>query len=136
MTGLVILSAILMSGGSGLFQGRDMSFTDHYEAGLSRLWGEETLSQLRDHVERGDIKEASITAMATRMGVLGVYQENVHKFGLVETFERMLEKWFKKELFRRSSAEAREKLLNVLRNSRVDEIVVAHIQTLCQSNSL
>ena len=74
--------------------------------------------------------------MATKMNVLGVYQANVHKSDLAETFEMMLEEWFKGELFEMSSSEAKQRLLSVLSESRCSRIVGAHIQELCDSSQL
>ena len=115
----------MMGGGyGGSQQGGDVraTSTDTYQVGLSKLWGEKTLNQLRRYVEGGDIKKPSIRAMAMEMDVSGVYQENLHEDGLVETFERMLEDWFKKELFKRTSTEAKEMLLGVINKSRIAPI--------------
>ena len=129
---LAILFPFLTIRGSGSGD-LTVSFSDHYQAGLSKLWGETTLAQLQEHVRRGDLNEQNIRAMATRMDVLRVYQENVNKNDLVETFELMLEKWFNEELFETSSSEAQAKLVSILSDSRSPKKVVAHIKKLCDS---
>ena len=107
---------------------------DDYLTALPKLWGEETLKQVREYVRRGDIKGPAIRTMAAKMDVLRVYQENWHKLGLVVTFESMLEEWFDQTLFDLEPADARQRLVTVLRDSGCSKRVFTHIQRLCDSN--
>ena len=59
---------------------------DDYETGLTKLWGEDTLTQLRQYVSVGDIEDHHIQMMATKMGMRRIYNENCHKINLVETY--------------------------------------------------
>ena len=88
---------------------------------------------MREYVRRGDIKVQHIKAMAARMDVRGVFQANVYKSDLVDTFEMMLEEWFNEKLFEMSPSEAKLKLVSFLRDSKCSRKVVAHIQKLCDS---
>ena len=106
---------------------------DDYLTALSTLWGEETLKQVREYVRRGDIKGPAIKTMAAKMDVLRVYQESWHKLGLVDTFESMLEEWFDQTLFDLEPADARQRLVTVLRDSGCSKRVFTHIQRLCDS---
>ena len=72
---------------------RELSGID-YVAGLSQLWGESTLKLLRAFVDKGEIEDHNIAAMAPKMGCKRTYNENTNKVNLVETYERMLEQWF------------------------------------------
>ena len=138
---ITMLLAILISFLTGADKNVEMSSSvkvgvqpgDDYLTALSTLWGEETLKQVREYVRRGDIKEPAIKTMAAKMDVLRVYQENWHKLGLVDTFESMLEEWFDQTLFDLEPADARQRLVTVLRDSGCSKKVVTHIQRLCDS---
>ena len=129
---LVAISAVFVKSQWELSKGEGAIYV-HYEKGLTKLWGEATLDQVRDYVRRGDIKVQHIKAMAARMDVRGVFQANVYKSDLVDTFEIMLEEWFNEELFEISPTEAQVKLVSFLRDSKCSKKVVAHIQKLCDS---
>ena len=104
----------------------------HYETELAKLWGQDTLNQLQKYVKDGDITGQNIRAMAQRMGVLRVYQENYQRMDIMDTFALMLEEWYKNDLPRHDPAEAKAQLMDVLRSSRLDKFVIDEIQTLCQ----
>ena len=72
--------------------------------------------------------------MADRMGVRRIYLENCDKVDLVETFERMLKKWFNESLFYFEPSEAKDELVKVLKDSRCDERFVVGIQRRCEKN--
>ena len=86
---------------------------DDYETGLTKLWGEDTLTQLRRYVRDGDIEDHHIQTMATKMGVKRIYNENCQKVNLVEIFERMLREWFNQNLFDFKPPEAKDELVKV-----------------------
>ena len=96
----------------------DIPEPEHYETGLTNLWGEDTLWQLRQFVRNGEIEDHHIQNMATTMGVKRTYNENCKKIDLVETFERMLRDWFNQNLFELEPTEAKDKLVNVLIDGR------------------
>ena len=104
----------------------------HYETELANLWGQDTLNQLQKYVKDGDITGQNIRAMAQRMGVLRVYQENYQRMDIMDTFALMLEEWYKNDLPRHDPGQAKAQLVDVLRSSRLDKSVVGRIQTLCQ----
>ena len=100
--------------------------------GFSELVGKETLNKLEDFLKRGVIEEHHIRRMADEItGLRVVMDENIHKSGIVETFRLMLEKWFNDELFELSSAEATERLLNVILESRCSRLVIKEIRESC-----
>ena len=72
--------------------------------------------------------------MATKMGVRRIYNENYNKVDLVETFERMLKKWFNESLFYFEPSEAKDELVKVLTEGRCSKRIVTGIQTLCDKN--
>ena len=109
---------------------------DDYEAGLTKLWGEETLNQLRQYVSDADIEDHHIQNMATKMGVRRIYNENCHKVNLVETFGRMLEEWFNQKLFDLRPSEAKDELVKVMTDARCSERIISGIQRLCNKNRL
>ena len=110
---------------------------EDYDSGLSYLWGEETLKQLRRFVSNGDIKERQIQAMADMMEVKRVFNSNNDKAGvdIRETFERMLEEWYNQKLFDFNPYDAKTELINVLGNSRcnIPNRFVSKIRDLCES---
>ena len=55
---------------------------DDYEAGLTKLWGKDTLNQLRQYVSDADIEDHHIQTMATKMGVKRIYNENCQHYAL------------------------------------------------------
>ena len=110
-----------------------MADSDDYERGLARLWGEETLKQLREFVKRGDIEEPNISNMSARMGVKRIYNENCHKFNLVETFDRMLEGWFNETLFHLQPREATDDLLRIIEASNCTKRIASRLKTLSDS---
>ena len=69
--------------------------------------------------------------MATKMGVRRIYNENCHKVDLVETFERMLKKWFNENLFSFQPFEAKDELVKVLTDGRCSKRIITGIETLC-----
>ena len=111
--------------------------SEDYDSGLSYLWGEETLKQLRRFVSNGSIKEKHIKAMATMMGVKRIFNENNDKAGadVRETFESMLEEWYNQKLFNFNPDDAKTELMNVLSNSRcnIPNRFVSKIRDLCES---
>ena len=110
--------------------------SEDYDSGLSYLWGEETLEKLRMFVSNGDIEERQIQAMAPMMGVLLTFNENINRVGLIETFERMLEKWYKQKLFNLTPLFAANELMRVLSHTRchIDQIYVTRIQNSLNSS--
>ena len=110
---------------------------EDYDSGLSYLWGEETLKQLRRFVSNGDIKERQIQAMADLMGVKRIFNSNNDKAGvdIRETFDSMLEEWYNQKLFDFNPYDAKTELINVLGNSRcnVPNRFVSKIRDLCES---
>ena len=113
---------------------------EDYDSGLSYLWGEETLEQLRMFVSNGGIEEKHIKAMAALMGVKRVFNENNDKAGadVRETFESMLEEWYNQKLFNLTPQFAADELMRVLSHTRcyIDQIYVTRIQELCDSHRL
>ena len=107
---------------------------DDYETGLTKLWGEDALKQLRRYVRVADIEDHHIQTMATKMGVKRIYNENCHKVDLVETFERMLKEWFNQNLFDFEPSEAKDELVKVLTDGRCSERIITGIQRLCDKN--
>ena len=109
--------------------------SEDYDSGLSYLWGEETLKQLRRFVSNGDIEEKHIQAMAAMMGVKRVFNENINRVDLIETFERMLEEWYKQNLFDFEPDDAKIELMHVLSHDRcnIPKIFVSKIQEVCDS---
>ena len=112
--------------------------SEDYDSGLSYLWGEETLKQLRRFVSNGSIKEKHIKAMATMMGVKRVFNENNDKAGadVRETFESMLEEWYNQKLFNLTPQFAADELMRVLSHTRchIDQIYVTRIQNSLNSS--
>ena len=106
---------------------------DDYETGLTNLWGEDTLTQLRRYVRDADIEDHHIQTIATKIGVRRIYNENCHKVDLVETFERMLKKWFNENLFDFQPTEAKDELVKVLSDGRCSNRIVSEIQMCCDS---
>ena len=109
---------------------------DDYETGLTNLWGKDTIKQLRQYVSVGEIEDHHIRTMATRMVARRIYNENCHKVDLVETFERMLKKWFNESLFYFEPSEAKDELVKVLADGRCSERVVTVIKRLCHKNTV
>ena len=109
--------------------------SEDYDSGLSYLWGEETLKQLRRFVSNGDIEEKHIQAMAAMMGVKRVFNENINRVDLIETFERMLEEWYKQNLFDFEPDDAKIELMRVLSHDRcnIPKIFVSKIQKVFDS---
>ena len=109
---------------------------DDYETGLTKLWGEDTLKQLRQYVSVGDIEDHHIQTMATKMGVKRIYNENCHKLDLVETFEKMLREWFNQNLFDFDPSEGKDELVKILTDGRCSERIVTTIHRLCDKNRI
>ena len=91
------------------------------------------MKQLRKYVNEGEIKDHNIKAMAAKMGVPRIYNENCHLVDLPETFERMLEEWFNQKLFDCSPPEAKDLLMEVLSAERcgIAERFISTIRKLC-----
>ena len=53
---------------------------DDYEIGLTKLWGEDTLKQLRHYVNVGDIEDHHIRTMADRIGMRRIYNGALRRF--------------------------------------------------------
>ena len=96
------------------------------------------MKQLRKYVKDGEIEKHNIRALAAKMNVLRIYNENCNLVDLVETFERILQKWFNQELFNCSPFEAKESLLEVLTAERsgIEERFISTIRYLCRIDSL
>ena len=107
---------------------------DDYETGLTNLWGKDTIKQLRLYVSVGEIEDHHIRTMATRMVARRIYNENCHKVDLVETFERMLKKWFNESLYAFKPSEAKDELVKVLADSRCAKRFLKGIQGRCDKN--
>ena len=87
------------------------------------------MKQLRKYVKDGEIEKHNIRALAAKMNVLRIYNENCNLVDLVETFERMLEEWFNQKLFDRSPSEAKDLLMEVLSAERC-QIAARFISTI------
>ena len=112
---------------------RELSGID-YVAGLSHLWGDSTLKLLRAFVDKGEIEDHNIAAMAPKMGCKRTYNENTHKVNLVETYERMLEQWFNQNLYDFTNSKAKEELVKVLTEGRCSNKIVDSIKKKCDDN--
>ena len=106
---------------------------DDYATGLSKLWGRKTLKRLRTYVRDGEIEDQNISTMASKMGCKRTYNENRFQVNLMETFERMLEEWFNRNLFDLSPSDAKDDLVKVLMESRCSNKVVYRVKRLCDS---
>ena len=57
-----------------------------------------------------------------------VFDDCQHKgLDVVETFERMLEKWYEEELFRSSGSDAQLRLIGVIEMSRCSPLVLVKV---------
>ena len=86
---------------------------------------------LRAFVDKGEIEDHNIAAMAPKMGCKRTYNENTHKVNLVETYERMLEQWFNQNLYDFTNSKAKEELVKVLTEGRCS---VDSIKKKCDDN--
>ena len=102
----------------------------NYETGLEKLWGEEALKTVRKMISSAKITQENLRTMAVQMRVSPVFNHHIHRLGVEETFERMRESWYERELFRLSSQEAQESLMRVIEKSRCYPIVV-HAVKVC-----
>ena len=103
-----------------------------YDAGFKGLLGENAYYLLKVFVKEGKINGASIKAMADRMKVSGVYDEN-KSLSREPLFDKMLEKWWMNEGRNRtgrlsSPTKAREILLDILEKSYVENIYQSEIR--------
>ena len=101
---------------------------EDYATGLVKLWGKDTLKQLRLCVSKGYIRDENIQTMASKMDVLRIYNENCHKVDLETTVERMLEAWYNETLFDKNPSEAKSMLVSVLNDGRVSRRFVSLIK--------
>ena len=109
--------------------------SDDYRTGLSRLWGADTVKQLRGYVDQGDIEGHHIRSMADRMGTKRIYDENIKLRGmdLVVTFDRMLEKFYDETLFDKHPDLAKDILVKLLEDAGCSRRFVTGIQRMSDS---
>ena len=119
--------------GSAATKTNIVNLSDDYDSGLAKLWGENTLKQLREHIKRGDIEDYKVEAMANKMDALRIYKEAKKMGDLIEIFERLLREWFDETLFEYKPSIAKDVLVSVLKDGRCSKRVVSNIRTLCDS---
>ena len=105
-----------------------MASTD-YELVLNRLFGEDTVTQLREFVKKGDIDGIQVSSIAERAQASVPYQEN-RSHGVVVAFDEVLKYWVNEQLFNYRPEEAKQLLLDVLTKARCSNRIVHTIKSM------
>ena len=100
-----------------------------YEEGLKTLLGG-GFAELKEAVRKGAIEDHHLERMANHrnMDVKTVYNEERTKGKVEFTMDHMLEKWYKDKLFAMTPKDSQQRLIDVLKDSRVPLMNVEQIK--------
>ena len=109
-----------------------MASTD-YELVLNRLFGEDTVTQLRKFVKKGDIDGVQVSSIAERVNASVPYQE-YRSNGVVVAFDKVLKYWVNEKLYNYQPEKAKHLLLDVLTKAGCSNRIVDTIKSMIIHN--
>ena len=93
--------------------------------------GDNTVEQLRILIRKGSITRQHIQTMSDYIGLRYFFNDHQHRLDSLELMDQILLKWFEEELYDLDSTAARQRLIEILTESRCSDYVISEVGRKC-----